>query len=276
MRHIDPSIYTKEYYLHDCCGSEEFKKNAGGVLHQSVSFVVKHIELKPGMKVLDVGCGRGDIVVYYAQKGIEAYGIDYAKAGIVIANEVKEKQKKEIQKYIHFSLMNAKKLDFPDNFFDAIISIDVFEHLYKEELEVALSEIRRVLKNDGTLLVNTEPNKIYLDFWHRYYVYPVSTMLVTLSNLFTKSAYPGIPKDPRNDLHKQQHVNEPTYFYLKDLFKRHTFSGKIIENIALLKPILSWKDTLYNIVVVWYPLSFFPPFSYLFAYDYICIMKKKI
>lgn len=276
MRCIDPSVYTKEYYLKHCCGAEEFKKTKGGSLHPDVASILSHIIAKPGMKILDVGCGRGDMVIFYAKKGIDAYGIDYAKEGITIAQEAKEKQRKEIQKHIHFSVMDAKKLKFPDNYFDIIISIDVFEHLYKEELELALSEIRRVLKDDGTLLVNTEPNTFYLDFWHHVYVYPVSQLLLKLHTLITGHVYPGLPKDPRNDLHKKQHVNEPTYFYLKDLFNRHEFSGKIIQNIALLKPVLSWKDRLYNIIVVWYPISYYPPFSYLFAYDYICIMKKKI
>lgn len=268
MRHVDPNIYTKEYYLNDCCGAEEFKKTKGKTLHPDVSSVLSHITIQPGMKILDIGCGRGDVVVYYAKQGADAYGIDYSSDAITIAQEVK-------QKNTHFALMDAKKLAFPKNYFDAVISIDVFEHLYKEELEVVMQEIKRVLKKDGILLVNTEPNKIYLDFWHKVYVYPVSTFLVTISNLLTNSKYPGMPKDPRNDLHKKQHVNEPTYFYLKHLFKRHGFGGKIIQNIALLKPIHSWKDRLYNIIVVWYPFSFYPPFSYLFAYDYICIMRKK-
>lgn len=276
MRRVDPSVYTKDYYLHDCCGFEEFKKRKGEILHKDVLSVLSRITVKPGMKLLDVGCGRGDVVVYYAKASADAYGIDYAKAGIAIAQEMQEKQSKEVQKHIHFLVMDAKKLEFPDDYFDVIISIDVFEHLYKEELEVALSEIKRVLKNNGTLLINTEPNKFYLDFWHHVYVYPISQLLLWLHKILTGHTYPGLPKDPRNDLHKKQHVNEPTYFYLKDLFKRHGFSGRIIQNIALLKPILSWKDRLYNILVVWYPISAYPPFSFLFAYDYICIMKKKL
>lgn len=276
MRRVDPAIYTKEYYLNDCCGSKEFKRTMGKSLHPDVSRVLSYIEIKQGKKILDIGCGRGDVVVYYALHDVDSYGIDYAKEAIAIAQKVKKKQAKPIQKHIHFYLMDAKKLVFPDKYFDTIISIDVFEHLYKEELEIVLSEIKRVLKDDGTLLVNTEPNKLYLDFWHHIYVYPMSALLVTLSNFFTKNSYAGLPKDPRNDLHKKQHVNEPTYFYLRGLFKRHGFNGKIIENIALLKPTISWKDRLYNILVAWYPISFFPPFSYLFAYDYIGVMKKKI
>lgn len=276
MRHVDPAVYTKDYYLHDCCGHEEFQKSNGGLLHNDVLSVLSHIEVSSGMKILDVGCGRGDVVIYYAKQGAHAYGIDYAKAGIAIANKSKEKQDSRMQDRIHFAVMDAKKMFFPDNYFDIIISLDVFEHLYKEELEIALTEIRRVLKHDGVLLVDTEPNKIYLNFWHSVYVYPISQLLLFFHRLFINKSYPGLPKDPRNDLHKKQHVNEPTYFYLKDLFNRHHFTGKIIENIALLKPILSWKDRIYNIIVVWYPISFYPPFSYLFAYDYICMMKKKI
>ncbi len=184
-----------------------------------------------------------------------------------------QKQKNtEISKILPYG---CKKLTFGDNRFDVIISFDVFEHLYPEELQQAMSEISRVLKKDGTLLVHTEANKLYLDFTHGWYAYPVSTLLIRLNNLITRNHYEGLPKDPRNDNHKKQHVNEPTIFYLRQLFGAHQFSGQIISNISMLKKILSWKDYLYNICVLWYPFCFVPPFSYFFAYDYICIMKNK-
>jgi len=170
--------------------------------------------------------------------------------------------------------MDAKKLNFSDDSFDIVLSIDVFEHLYPEELELVMKEISRVLKKNGILLVNTESIKMYLDFWHNIYIYPISQLLIKLNKIIAHKEYLGLSKDPRNNIHKKQHVNEPTFFSLKRLFYKHSFVGKITSNIDLLKPVFSWKDRLYNYIVLWYPLCKIFPFNLLFAYEYICIMKN--
>lgn len=275
MKQVSSEAYTKEYYLNHCLGFEEFQKRFGKQVIPRNKYLLSLIDVKKGMKLLDIGCGRGDMTFYCASLGMECIGIDYAKEGIKLANTAKKKQDIPIQKRVSFSVMDAKKLTFPDNEFDLIISVDVFEHMYKEELDTATSEIKRVLKPNGVLLVHTEFNKIYLDFTHRYFIYPVSSLLLRLNKLLTKSEYPGLPKDPRSDLHKIQHVNEPTIFYLKNLFKRFTLKGKIVSHIGLLKKDKTWKDYVYNSTVLLYPLSLFPPLLYFFATDYTCVMRNK-
>ncbi len=276
MKSVDQAIYTKNYYLHTCLGSEEFKKFHGEKIHPEVKSLLTMISIKKGMKILDLGCGRGDVAFFLQKKGAIVTGIDYATAAVQIAKNTLGEKDKAVQRNISFYIMDAKKLKFENNIFDAVLALDVFEHLYKEELETALSEIYRVLKKQGILLVHTEVNKLYLDVMHKMYVYPVSTLLLFFNKLITRKEYPGLSNDPRSDVHKAQHVNEPTFFYLKRLFKRHFFAGKIISKIGLAKPILSWKDRIYNAIVLWYPLSKLAPFHYFFATDYICIMKKKV
>lgn len=239
-----------------------------------MAFLLDFIPLKKGMRVLDIGCGKGDAVFYLANKGIAAIGIDYAREAIKMARQVRFKNTKHIQGLTGFRLMNAKELKFKDNALDAIIAFDIFEHLYKKELEEVMREISRVLKKDGILLVHTEANKIYLNLTHKYYVYPVSQFLILLNRILTGRKYPGLPQNPRSKLHKIQHVNEPTYFYLRDLFRRHHFGGRIISVIPF-KPLMSLKDFIYNLLVWFFPLSKLFPFYLLFAYDFVCIMKNK-
>ena len=133
--------------------------------------------------------------------------------------------------------------------------------------------IARVVKPGGSLLVHTEANPLYLDIAHPKYIYPLSERLIKINKLFYGKDYPGLSKDPRNNLHKIQHVNEPTYFYLKKLFSNYCFKGKIFCR-TLKKPVLGWKDVVYNSIVILDPFSRIPPLKYIFAYDFICVMKN--
>lgn len=271
---VDPSIYTKEYYLNTCLGAEEFKKFHGSKIHPRAKYLLSLVNVKKGTKVLDLGCGRGDISLYCARLGANVVGIDYSKDAIILAKESLKKQDGEIQSKVKFLLADALKVELKEDQFDLVICVDVFEHLYKYELEIVMDKISKILTKDGLLLVHTETNKLYLDYVHRFYTYPLSSFLIFINRIFNNSNYPGLPKDPRNEFHKAQHVNEPTYFYLKKLFDKYKFSGKIIQSLGLIKKIFSWKDIAYNIVVLLYPFSKFPPLIYLFGTEYICIMKN--
>jgi ubiquinone/menaquinone biosynthesis C-methylase UbiE len=200
--------------------------------------------------------------------------VDYSKDAIKLAREKLKRQDVELRKRLSFILGDINKVDLGRDKFDAVFCIDVFEHLYPEELEVLMKKVTKILKKGGKLLVHTEANRYYLDYLHHIYVYPISQFLIFLNKIFTGNNYPGLSKDPRNKYHKKQHVNEPTYFSLAKLFKKHKFRGKIITIIPY-KPFLSWKDFVYNIVVYLYPLSLFPPFRFFFAYDFICVMSKR-
>ena len=274
MKHVDPSIYDKNYYLNVCLGSAEYKKSKGNKLNKKWIEMLNLVKLKPGMRVLDLGCGRGDLAFYLAKRRISVVGIDYSKAAIELANFSLRRMPYEVKKLVKFMLMDANKLNFQDNYFDLVIAIDVFEHLYKEELDLVMQKISKELKKDGILLVHTETNKIYLDFTHNFFVYPISSFLIKINNHFLKKSYQGLHQDPRNEYHKLQHVNEPTIFYLKKIFSKFFFKGRIISSVGILKPIITWKDYLYNFFVCLYPLSSFFPLNILFATDYICIVKN--
>lgn len=100
--------------------------------------------------VLDIGCGTGYGSDYLALESKRVIGIDISSEAIIYAKSHYKAQK------LDFIIMDAVKLGFPDNTFDAICSFQVIEHI--SDYKMHLSEISRVLKPDGCLLLST-PNK---------------------------------------------------------------------------------------------------------------------
>ena len=87
--------------------------------------------LQPSAHILDYGCGEGNMVQAYKQRGFEVHGCD-----------VKLSKNREDLK-----TMKAGVIPFPNNTFDFIFSDQVFEHV--QDHPKALAEIARVLKPTG-------------------------------------------------------------------------------------------------------------------------------
>jgi len=278
MRSVDPKLYKKSYYLTDCAGYNEFKRSKGEILDPRLSLLVRKIPIKKEMRVIDIGCGRGELVFWAARKGATCVGIDYAEHAIKLAKDTLKDKNQKVKKRCDFITMNAKELKFPDASFDLVLAVEVIEHLYPEEWEKVLPEVKRVLKPGGTLFFHTEPNRFFNDLTYRLYSYPVGSFLILLSNAITKGKYPPMvpPGKIRSDSQRMMHVNEVNYHYLRKSLEKFGFKGRIYStNIVHSKPILSWKDRIFNILVFLYPLSLFPPLNIIFGQDFYSQAKQK-
>ncbi|MCL2135811.1 MAG: class I SAM-dependent methyltransferase [Candidatus Bathyarchaeota archaeon] len=106
--------------------------------------LLKHITVITGDKVLDVGCGNGNLLYAISCKAkIQAYGIDLSP------NMIKECQKK--YKDIIFRVSNGEKIAFDNNTFDTLTICCDLHHLYNANNFV--KEAKRVLKQDGYLVI---------------------------------------------------------------------------------------------------------------------------
>jgi len=104
---------------------------------------------KPGMYVLDVGCGTGNFSIKLAKLGVKVVGIDISEEMLKIARE----KAKRLSLQIEFVKMNIYSLQFPSDHFDGVFSMATFEFI--REPKKAFEEMMRVLKPSGHLLIGT-------------------------------------------------------------------------------------------------------------------------
>ena len=106
--------------------------------------------LKPGMTVLELGCGTGTFTRELARSGADIFAIDVSPELLAIARADNSALN------VHYQTENAYALSYPDATFDSVVGSSVLHHL---EVEEALRNIYRVLKPGGTIFF-TEPNML--------------------------------------------------------------------------------------------------------------------
>lgn len=115
----------------------------------------RYLGLKPGDRVLDLGCGEGrHSHGLHMVGGLEVVGVDLDQASLEKAREGLETlppRRPDDPHTTRFQTGDATRLDFADNTFDVVICSEVLEHL--PDYDAALVEIRRILKPDGRLCV---------------------------------------------------------------------------------------------------------------------------
>ena len=103
--------------------------------------------IRTAFKVLEVGCGTGNyIVAVESLIGCSCWGIDPSE-------QMLSKARKRAEKII-FQLGKAEKLDFPQDFFDLVFSVDVIHHM--GSIRDYFQEVYRVLKTGGKLCTVTD------------------------------------------------------------------------------------------------------------------------
>ena len=225
LKSLPSTLYTEEYFLTACEGYDIFLESEGRHLSRRLNDAFAVAEVTPGMKLLDVGCGRGEIVRHCMRLGIEAYGMDYAEvaARMTLAAIADEARALEGGKYAGTSAgvcrADAKQLPFPDAYFDRVLMFDVVEHLYPWELHAAMLEVRRVLKPEGRFIIHTAPNR-----WYDQYAYPLVRAVRTLMG--QGKSY---PKDPRaiTPVNQNVHVNEQDLRSLRHALMAAGFRARV-------------------------------------------------
>ncbi len=103
------------------------------------------LEKEKEKKILDIGCGLGRHIVYFARQGFQVCGIDISEHAVSHTNKWLREEKLEAD--VHKGAFTS--INYPNNTFNLVIALNVIYHGFKKEIIKGFSEVLRILKPGG-------------------------------------------------------------------------------------------------------------------------------
>ena len=153
------------------CGYWKNASNLDEAQEAKLELVCNKIGLKPGMKVLELGCGWGSFAKYAAEKhGAHVTGVTVSKEQVALGNELCKGLPVELR------LQDYREVS---GTYDAVVSIGIFEHVGYKNYRTYMETANRCLKDDGIAFIHTigsnECSTIVNPWFHKY-IFPNSLL----------------------------------------------------------------------------------------------------
>jgi SAM-dependent methyltransferase len=199
--------YTPNYYLFDCGGFDSYKKSKGKDLDLRLRAVADIAGMKNQGRVLDLGCGRGELAYDFCKRGFTVTAVDYSRNAIELAQTCFDGEE-ELRAKIEFRQESVTTVGLQGEY-DLAIASDLIEHLSVEEVNLLYSRVSERLKTDGLFVLHTSPN-----LWYYRWAYPRKRKIAA-----SVGAY--LPAQPRTRYELMVHINEQSPRVMKRQLKSH-------------------------------------------------------
>lgn len=132
-----------------------------------LKMICEKLQLKPGMSLLDIGCGWGGLAQYAAENyGVTVHGVT------ISAEQQKLAQERCAGLEVEIVLQDYRDLNRQ---FDRIVSVGMFEHVGPKNYDTYFRVVARNLKPDGLFLLHTigaNQTNLHVDAWINKYIFP--------------------------------------------------------------------------------------------------------
>ena len=123
-----------------------------------VSFVTLLKNKNKKARVLDLGCGAGRNLIYTANQGFEAHGVEMSETGLSFTKERLRKRNLEV----HILKGDMNLLPYINSCFDAVMCLFTIYHQKLEGIQTTISEVHRVLRKEGVLVANFQSKRSHM------------------------------------------------------------------------------------------------------------------
>jgi len=158
-------LTNKDYFIHDKVYMKRKEEGLPGwdteiVFNEQILILEESLQsnyVPRSGKLLELGCGAGDISLWFAEKGFDVFGIDISPTAIEWAqNKARMRNVKA-----DFKVGNVLDMkEYPDDFFDFVLDGHCLHCIIGEDRRVFLSEANRVLKPKGFFHVRTMCDRV--------------------------------------------------------------------------------------------------------------------
>ena len=167
------SLWLDETMSYSCA----YFKNEDDTLYEAqknkIDYILKKLQLKEGMSLLDIGCGWGYLLIEAAKK-YKVHGV-----GITLSEQqylkFKERIKEEnLEEYLTAELMDYRDLEKSKLKFDRVVSVGMLEHVGRDNYNLFFKNVDSVLKDQGLFLLHYISGRKEHpgDPWIKKYIFP--------------------------------------------------------------------------------------------------------
>ena len=159
------------------CGYWKVAQTLDDAQEAKLDLICWKLNLKKGMRVLDIGCGWGSFCKYAAEKyGVEVVGVTVSKEQVDFVTSCCKGLDVTVR-LMDYRDLNIEKQPVKELLFDRIVSVGMFEHVGYKNYTTFMNTVNNLLKDYGLFLLHTigsNTSVITSDPWSNKYIFPNS------------------------------------------------------------------------------------------------------
>ncbi len=164
-------LFLDKNLLYSCAYFRSPKDSLEKAQRNKLRLLAAKMDLKPGQRVLDIGCGWGDLALYLAQLAdVEVLGVTLSQEQQQLASE--RAKKAGLDNRVRFELRDYRDVDGQ---FDRIVSVGMFEHVGVAHYDEFFKKINALTPDDGITMLHSIGHMSppgMASAWYRKYIFP--------------------------------------------------------------------------------------------------------
>ena len=181
-------LWLDDTLSYSCAYFKNENESLGEAQLNKIHHLLKKLNLREGITLLDIGCGWGALLIEAAKLyKIKGLGITLSEEQFKAFKERIEKE--NLQNYLQVKLMDYRELEKSGLLFDRVVSVGMLEHVGRSNYDLFMKCVSKVLKKEGVFVLHYISGLYESegDAWIKKYIFP-GGVIPTLREIISLSA----------------------------------------------------------------------------------------
>jgi cyclopropane-fatty-acyl-phospholipid synthase len=155
------ALFLGKRMVYTCAYFRNLEESLDQAQEQKLEHICRKLRLKPGQRLLDIGCGWGSLVLYAAEKyGVDATGVTLSQPQVDLANQ--RIAAARLQDRCRVQFRDYREVTEP---YDVVASIGMFEQVGEDQLATYFQHVNRILRPGGVFLNHGIARRVVEKTW---------------------------------------------------------------------------------------------------------------